>query len=279
MVGCTTNNETLSNPIPDFTFQIDPVNKGTVVFTNKSTGANVYAWEFGDVNKSKSTAKDVTFKYKKGGTYDVVITLYAGDGVTGVHKSISKTITLTDVPMPPPTIVIDGVFTDWKDVPFVSGVTGKGNLQRIKVDGLGDNINIYLEGNYQLSLTSPQPFFDLDMNGATGGAFGWFTEPFGVEMFGDGDISWYGLYAGANGSDSWTWNWASTNTPWNVISAVSAITADTKAVEFSFNKSTLNEISGGKLSANGIYFTLNDKKGGEIPATNSGQKPIFISFK
>lgn len=278
-VAACTKKEDSSNPVADFDFKVDTINKGTVYFTNKSTGANVYAWEFGDVNKSKSTNKDVTFTYTQGGTYDVVVTLYAGDGTTGVHTSVSKTVSLKDVPLPPPTIAIDGDFSDWKDVPYVSGVTGNGNLSKIKVDGSGDNINIYLEGNNQLNLSSPQTLFDLDMNGNTGGAFGWFASPFGAELLGDGDIYWYGVYSGTNGSNSWTWNWAATSSPWIVISPISAINANAKAVEFSYNKSKLNTISGGKLSSNGVYFTFGDKNGGTIPAWNSGQKPIFISFK
>lgn len=270
LAACVANDDTSSNTVPDFDFQIDPVDKRTIHFTNKSTGANVYSWEFGDLDKSKSTSKDVTFKYTKGGTYDVIVNLYAGDGVCDKSKSISKTVSLKNVPFPPPTIVIDGDFTDWKDVPFVVAVTGNGNLQRIKVGGIGDKINIYLDGNSQLRLTSPQPVFDLDMNGNTGGAFGWFSNPLGANMFGDGDVYRYGVFAGTNGTNSWTWSWAPTKTPWIVISAVSAINASTNAVEFSFSKKTPNEISGNILTANGIYFTLNDKKRGKIPVCDSG---------
>jgi hypothetical protein len=201
--------------------------------------------------------------------------LYAGDGSTGINDHISKTISLVNVP---PSIIIDGKLNDWEKIPFVEGVVGKGSLKRIKVDGTGDNINIYLEGDLGLDVSSPQAFFDLDMKGSTGGDFGWYSEPFGADMMSDGSTSWYALHSGVGGTNSWTWNWGEAAGGWIKLTTPVTISSDTKAVEFSFNKSQLSQIAKITLSSKGVYFCFSDKKAGEIPVWKKGQKPVFITF-
>jgi PKD repeat protein len=270
--GCSSDEVILVSPKADFDFT---VNKGTVTFINKSAGADVYAWEFGDESNSVSTKKDAIFKYAAAGTYNVIVTLYAGDGSTGINDHISKTISLVNVP---PSIIIDGKLNDWEKIPFVEGVVGKGSLKRIKVDGTGDNINIYLEGDLGLDVSSPQAFFDLDMKGSTGGDFGWYSEPFGADMMSDGSTSWYALHSGVGGTNSWTWNWGEAAGGWIKLTTPVTISSDTKAVEFSFNKSQLSQIAKITLSSKGVYFCFSDKKAGEIPVWKKGQKPVFITF-
>lgn len=80
-------------PIADFVIDKNVACAGEEVkFTDKSTGADFWCWDFGD--GGKDTGKEVIYKYGKPGTYSV--TLYAKNAGCTTTKTIVNVITIKD---------------------------------------------------------------------------------------------------------------------------------------------------------------------------------------
>jgi len=67
-------------PVASFTSAIDPTNSKKVNFTNTSTNATTYSWNFGD-NTALSVEKDPSHIYAQGGTFKVTLTVKNSKGV------------------------------------------------------------------------------------------------------------------------------------------------------------------------------------------------------
>ena len=61
-------------PLATFQFEVDEL---TATFTNYSSNATSYAWDFGD-NAGTSTEMNPTYTYTDGGTYTVTLTATGG---------------------------------------------------------------------------------------------------------------------------------------------------------------------------------------------------------
>jgi PKD repeat protein len=71
--------ETVPAPIANFTSAVDAANPLKVNFTNTSTGATTYSWNFGD-GSAASTETDPTHTYAEGGDYTVTLTATSAGG-------------------------------------------------------------------------------------------------------------------------------------------------------------------------------------------------------
>jgi PKD repeat protein len=78
-------------PVPNFT---SSVTGATATFTNTSTGASTYAWRFGNVANSTSSAMSPTFAYTANGSYSVKLLVTSAAGCV---DSITKTVIITGV--------------------------------------------------------------------------------------------------------------------------------------------------------------------------------------
>jgi PKD repeat protein len=78
----------------DATIGVAPL---TVVFTNLSTGATNYAWDFGDGNVSVAT--DPTNTYTNAGSFSVTLTATGPGGTNAL--TLTNYITVTNIPAPP----------------------------------------------------------------------------------------------------------------------------------------------------------------------------------
>ncbi len=83
----TKTNYITINPLPVAGFS-NTINSGTVSFTNSSSNATSYSWDFGDANNSAGTNPSHT--YTGAGTYTVTLTATNSCG----HNSFSQTITI-----------------------------------------------------------------------------------------------------------------------------------------------------------------------------------------
>ena len=147
-------------PSPDFTFQIDDK---TVTFTNASTDASSYSWDFDD--GATSTDENPVHTYAAYGDYDVRLTATNADG------SEIKKITISVV-KEWPVITIDGNFSDWAAVESLYSGYGdaSGTLSEAKVtsDAAGSKLYIYLKGTMNAAYPVVQVMINADGDTLTG---------------------------------------------------------------------------------------------------------------
>ena len=201
MVSCK-KEESKPAPVSSFTFEIDDK---TVTFTNTSTDATTYSWDFGD-ESALSTETNPVHVYEAYGDYDVRLTA-TGDGgeqITKVTISVVKEW---------PAIAIDGDFSDWDAVEsFYSGYgDASGTLTEAKVtsEASGSKLYIYVKG----TLNSAYPVIQIMINADGDETTGWTTVDAGLQ--GNGaeyqfeygfDWEWCSTYAyGPDIDQGWPW--------------------------------------------------------------------------
>ena len=77
----TPGGETAASPKADFDYAVDGLK---VTFTNKSTNATAYKWDFGDDETSKEASPEHT--YASGGSYSVKLTAANADGDVSIKE-------------------------------------------------------------------------------------------------------------------------------------------------------------------------------------------------
>lgn len=190
-------------PMALFDYQIDGI---TVQFTNYSTDADEYLWDFGDGNTS--TEENPLHEYAESGNF--IITL------TAKGKGGSKTIKEMLKIQKPALIQIDGSFEDWNEVPSeqLSSASSSPNasltaLQEIKACADDNYLYIYLV--YDQSKVAPLDIFiNTDDDTATGGN-SWLWDPCGADFLIEGfatekmeDATVFNWPAGKP-QDGWEW--------------------------------------------------------------------------
>jgi PKD repeat protein len=81
------------NPTPtsDFTYVVNPSNNGEVTFTNASTDATSYSWDFGDFTGTSTDANPI-YTFASTGVYDVELTstnVECGDDIKVIQVSVT----------------------------------------------------------------------------------------------------------------------------------------------------------------------------------------------
>ena len=164
IVGCSSDDKKDNDPVAPvakFSFVIDGQ---SVAFTNESSGAQTYLWDFGDGNSSTQT--NVTHEYDDFGTFNVKLTATGAGGVDDVTHSVA---------IASPIIVVDGNFNDWADVPAAklftaSVVEDETTLQRLKEMRItSDELYIYMYFKLDtLFANAMDIYLNTDMNSETG---------------------------------------------------------------------------------------------------------------
>jgi PKD repeat protein len=172
-------------PKAGFTYEADG---REVTFTNTSTNATSYEWDFGD--GSTSTEKSPVHTYSVFGEYTVVLKV---KGAGGEDTSLPDLLTLAKSS----DVVIDGNFADWADVPEVTAPEKFGTITKVKVDYDALKIYFYVEGTAGpggpgVTAGGLNGFFDIylntDNNPATGYFSGWYPEGYGADYLIEGDL-------------------------------------------------------------------------------------------
>ena len=190
-------------PIATFTYVMQ---QDTIVFTNTTTGALTYSWDFGD--KATSTEKDPVHIYTASGTY--IVTLTATN--EGGSKTYYETITLTKS-----LINIDGKFSDWTEIPaeklFTSTVSETADfkaLQTLKVC-VDDNF-IYFYMVLDSSKVAPIDIFINTDNISTTGNNQWLWNMSGADYLIEGflsakmaDATVFSFPASEKDQTAWAW--------------------------------------------------------------------------
>ncbi len=116
IMSCSSDDDpVVADAIASFQYEVDANNFLTVNFTNFSTGAASYSWNFGD--SETSTEESPSHTYATAGEYNVVLTATNSNGVSATKE---ETFTLTD-PNLALKLLTGEVSKTWK--PFREGVT------------------------------------------------------------------------------------------------------------------------------------------------------------
>jgi len=230
--------EKTPEPVAAFSSAVDGL---VVTFTNASTDADTYAWNFGDGNTS--TEMSPVHTYADFGLYSVTLTA-TGEGGENI-KSQDIEIVFT------PSMNIDGDFSKWDAVAdFVAG--DGGTITKVKLASDSKYLYVYIEGTDQL-----RGFFDLYIdadNDVTTGASTWvYPAGAGAEYLLEGFISDVGdadLFRDNPDTDDWCWTVDCTAAPVPVVAMGSGLIAASslktvtggKAIEFSIMRELAAEM-------------------------------------
>jgi PKD repeat protein len=206
-----------------------------VSFTNFSTNAKTYSWNFND-GSEVSTLKNPIHIFKAKGEYSVKLT--ASNGVT--ESTFEDIILILG-----PNIKIDGNFSDWEyvDYSFTNEPGSGGTLRAVKTFSYGNKINFYFEGTSDMKLEVFDMFINSDNNPETGFLSWQWPVSSGAEFLLEGGITSGSLYRHSDPNNGWGWeNIASFA---DVVNFSSIKTnSNGNAIEFSIDKTKLGSISG-----------------------------------
>lgn len=225
--------ETAEMPVADFSFTNDG---STFTFTNLSTNASTYRWDFGDLN-FYSYEKDPVYTYSiKGGELTVSLTV---TNETGQEAYVSKTIMAPVIIIA--DITIDGDFEDWEVVPVSNEFTeANRSIKKMKFYTKGPNINIYLEGGPDMELPVIDLMFNTDGDSSTGYNENW---NIGAEFLYEGPPvipGWGSFYSHVGPGNGFSWN--PIVTEGFEASGVVIVDANTNAVEFRIPKALFGTV-------------------------------------
>ena len=161
-----------------------------VNFTNFSTNATEYSWDFGDGSNQVSTKKSPQYIFKRKGDFLVSLTVKTGDEVSTFIDTVS---------IIGPNIKMDGDFSDWEYVDYsYTNATGTGgNLLAVKTFASSTAINFYLEGTADMNMEIMDLYLDADNNPATGFSTWQYPLGSGAEFLFEGSLvgGWGDMYA------------------------------------------------------------------------------------
>jgi PKD repeat protein len=206
-----------------------------VNFTDYSSNAQAYKWDFGD-NDTSIAANPIHVYHSKG---DFLAKLTVTNG--------QETSTFIDtVFIAGPNIKIDDDFTDWTYVEYSNineGGSG-GTLLGVKTFASAGTLNFYLEGTEDLNLAIIDIYLDTDNNPATGFQNGSYPVGSGAEYLMEGSVpgGWGDVFFHTGGdNDGWSWDAVSDFETMIKFSEIKDVDGK-KALEFSIKKDGLGTL-------------------------------------
>ncbi len=221
-----------------------------VNFTNFSTNATEYSWDFGDGSGVGSTSKTPQHIFTKKG--DFLVSLTAKNGTeTNIFKD---TVTIIG-----PNIKIDGDFTDWQYVPYTyqNDPAYASSVRSVKAFVSSDAVYFYFEGDATMKMEIIDIYMDADNNPATGFNTWYYPVHSGADFLLEGSPigGWGDVFAHAGAPTAFSWNSVASFADAMKFSALST-TGGKNAIEFSVKRSVLGTIK------NFIHFGLVESDAG-----------------
>ena len=242
-----------------------------VNFTDYSTNAVEYRWDFGD-NDTSNEANPIHVYQSKG---DFLTTLTITNG--------AETSTFTDtVFIAGPNIKIDDDFTDWTYVEnaYVSEEGSESTVTAVKTFASGGSLNFYIEGTEEMNFDIIDIYLDTDNNPATGFQYWAYPVASGAEYLMEGSVSegWGDVLIHTGGdNDGWSWDAVSDFETMLKFSEVKEEDGK-KFVEFSISRDGLGQLNGA------VNFAIQESTSGysvigsiptpELEASAFGQRKL-----
>ncbi|MES2645425.1 MAG: PKD domain-containing protein [Bacteroidota bacterium] len=206
-----------------------------VNFTNFSSNATEYTWDFGD-GSAPATSKTPQHVFTKKG--DFLVSLTAKKGV--------ETNTFIDtVSIIGPNIKIDGDFSDWQyvDYTYKNPESYASTMIGVKTFASAQEINFLLEGTAAMNMEIIDLYLDADNNPATGFATWMYPAGSGADFLFEGSpVGGWGDAFSHNGPPT-AFSWTPFSTFGDAIKFSTLVTTGgTKMIEFSIRKSAIGTI-------------------------------------
>jgi serine protease len=99
-----------SNPAADFTYQVNALHSDEVMFTDQSTNADSWSWDFGD--GSTSTEKDPVHIFEPGKNFTVILTVRSGHGCEDETSNVFLITGISEDEMPQVSVFPNPLKTD-----------------------------------------------------------------------------------------------------------------------------------------------------------------------
>lgn len=215
-----------------------------VNFTNFSTNATEYNWDFGDGSGQTSTAKAPQYIFTKKGDFLVSLTAKSG-GQTSVFKD---TVSITG-----PNIKIDGDYSDWQYVPYTheNADTYVSSVRKIKAFASADAIYFYLEGTANMNMEIIDIYMDADNNTSTGFSTWYYPLHSGADYLIEGSpvAGWGDVFKHSGAQTAFSWTPVASFADAMKFSSLST-KGGKKVIEFSIKRSVLG------TTRNFIHFGL-----------------------
>ncbi|MFH0761075.1 MAG: PKD domain-containing protein [Bacteroidota bacterium] len=217
-------------PVADFTFTVDGL---VATFTNASTDATTYVWDFGD--GQTSTEASPVHTYADYGLYSVELTATGEGGEGTVTKDVELVFT--------PAMTMDGDFTKWSAIPdFVAG--DGGTITKVKLNHDSKYLYVYVEGTAAL-----RGFFDVyidaDNNTETGATTWIYPMGAGADYLLEGfiaDVADADLFLDDPATTDWSWiPTIAAGSGFVHASALKTVTGG-KAIEFSLMREMATQL-------------------------------------
>lgn len=212
-----------------------------VNFTNFSTNATEYVWDFGDQTAGSTLSNPMHVFMKKG---QFLVSLTA--------KMLTETSTFIDtVLIIGPNIKIDGDFTDWAYVEYThQNLAGTGGtLQAVKTFASAGYLNFYLEGTSDFALAVIDLYLDSDNDPETGLKSWMYPAGSGADFLCEGNLnpenpaeSSGDIFEHVGPGNDWAWNAVYTFGDMIKFSRMSTNNGR-NAIEFSIKKEALGTLS------------------------------------
>ncbi|MBX3242677.1 MAG: PKD domain-containing protein [Chitinophagaceae bacterium] len=208
-----------------------------VTFTNFSTGAREYYWDFNDKPGDSSNLKSPQHVFSTKGDYLVSLTARNGDRIDVFTDTVS---------ILGPNIKIDGDFSDWEYVEYLhtNAESFEGTIRAVKAFATAQDINFLIEGTTDMKLEMIDMFIDTDNNPATGFSSWDYPAGSGTEFLLEGPASspsWGAGYAHSGAPSDWSFNAVFAFDAAMHFSAVRTVSGKNIA-EFSIKKNVLGSL-------------------------------------
>lgn len=210
-----------------------------VNFTNFSSNAKTYSWDFGDGTVDTSGSKSPQHIFTAKG--DFLVTLTASDGAG--TSSFTDTVTIIG-----PNIKIDNDLTDWQYVGYSheNGADYPGTIRAVKTFAGPSDIFIYMEGTADMKLELFDMYVNADNDAATGFSTWMYPAGSGADFLVEGPAtypSWGSVFAHSGDPSAFSFTPVAGFDEAMSFSAITTV-GGKNVMEFSIKKSILNANAG-----------------------------------
>ena len=221
-----------------------------VNFTNFSTNATEYRWDFGDGSGISSSLKAPQHVFNKKG--DFLVSLTAKNGA-------DSSLFVDTVSIIGPNIKIDGDFTDWQYVPYTheNDAAYGGSILAVKTFASSTSLNFFFEGSADMNMEIMDLYIDADNNPATGFSTWLYPAGSGADFLCEGSpaFGWGDVFKHTGAPTAFSWTPIATFGDVINFSALPVV-GGKKTIEFSIKRSALGVIK------NYVNFGIVESTGG-----------------